>query len=580
MKTSLIAVVTFLALDGSGASGVSRASGASIGSTLAAPDKGEVVLERGIHFDTGADVPVLLPPGTYGVDYTGQKIALIAPNGSRTVVDAVWGTHPALLEETLPLAIPGEGEQSDVGFIVVLLPGGSMLEASGTYSGVSRRGILDRLQNSRIGQAAQKAGAKIQEVAGNVKEKVGEVKENLTEALSAVEIQQLVQGIQDLGLRALVRCIATPGGANDVALVGYINQLKNNGPEGFFRFVGDDVANRLDSKFQILLAKDLERLRKGEDLPGMKQLVDEGFSKIEALCKDRKGTRCLYEFMEPKLPALKNAITKLHEEAQTRIRTTFEKQLAPALYDGVIQKLMPVLDPDWTMEPRVSERGLQETMKELEHLSKWKERAMASGFYAQSLTEQLKKSTEELKKALASNDPAAARAALATTEAWTDQAALEYALDIIRFRGHETLEKGEGSKVVEKALSTLEVSKDLSAKIKDAVCGLVPEAGGAVCAFLEAPLRVLWNYVGRKALKDFVSKLVHSGWELVVQKAETHLLGKAAAAEPGPLGVLATQFTRERVLAAVEKTIPDTRPALKAYNDELRTLITKWEQKK
>ena len=103
-----------------------------------------IELETPVHFlaPDGSDLRV--EAGTYAIEPAEEWIRLMS--GARhdaVLVEATKRTHEMELEHTMGLSVPGESEdQLDNHYVMLLLPDGQSLEATGTYSGIRARGFF------------------------------------------------------------------------------------------------------------------------------------------------------------------------------------------------------------------------------------------------------------------------------------------------------------------------------------------------------------------------------------------------------------------------------------------------------
>lgn len=129
----------------------------AIGTVLAAQDAALLVLDRPIHFTTADGSDTTISSGTYSIEQEGTTtLRLQAEDGSTVDLQAVTIKHDESLSEPTSLAITEEGREDEL-HIVLLLPDGQALEALGSYSGLTTRGlsspILRRLNSAQLAAA-------------------------------------------------------------------------------------------------------------------------------------------------------------------------------------------------------------------------------------------------------------------------------------------------------------------------------------------------------------------------------------------------------------------------------------------
>lgn len=124
-----------------------------------------IVLESIVHFTAPDGSDLLVPAGTYAIAAEGEHLRLVQERGDAVfVIEAQRGSHDQSGDLQIAVTIPGEGEESDVVFVGLLMPDRTSLEATGSYSGVRGRGFGDRAQQFRqnIRQAMSHTAASIQ----------------------------------------------------------------------------------------------------------------------------------------------------------------------------------------------------------------------------------------------------------------------------------------------------------------------------------------------------------------------------------------------------------------------------------
>lgn len=114
-----------------------------------------VSLTQALHFTGAKGQDVVVGPGNYRVEAEDiNRIRLVpAENGESVVIDAGTFTHQQMVESPVPVTVP-DPEQPDVVHVVLLFPGGTGLDAIGTYSGVKTRAVT---KTAKVMQAVQLA---------------------------------------------------------------------------------------------------------------------------------------------------------------------------------------------------------------------------------------------------------------------------------------------------------------------------------------------------------------------------------------------------------------------------------------
>ena len=106
-----------------------------------------ITFEKAVHFIAPDGSPVIADPGTYTAEVAEDWIRLV-PGEERhnaLLIEAQKGTNETEVEEMIALSLPGSTEQElDLHHMMLLLPAGHTLEATGSYSGIHPRNWFKR----------------------------------------------------------------------------------------------------------------------------------------------------------------------------------------------------------------------------------------------------------------------------------------------------------------------------------------------------------------------------------------------------------------------------------------------------
>jgi hypothetical protein len=129
------------------------------------PEAGEVPeqtvsLTQAVHFTDATSQNVVVGPGSYRVDAEGTNRISLLPSetGEAVVIDAVSFTHQEAVERPVPVTV-SDPEQPDVLHVVLVLPNGQALAATGSLSGTRSRVVSPRMFSPRQFHAAVLAQA-------------------------------------------------------------------------------------------------------------------------------------------------------------------------------------------------------------------------------------------------------------------------------------------------------------------------------------------------------------------------------------------------------------------------------------
>lgn len=173
---------------------------------------------------------------------------------------------------------------------------------------------------------------------------------------------------------------------------------------------------------------------------------------------------------------------------------------------------------------------------------------------------------------------------------------LDIGIEIIRFTGHKFIdsERAEidlgggmaippgGAFMVEAAIKSLGSVENTVDEVAGAACGLIPEAGAAVC---DAALWVVekgWEWVGRPALKQGVLFGMNKAYDVFIDKVKDSMHrtdGANANAilddlrrQAGPFAPIVDNLQKEAILFLAESYVKETRLAIEHYNVSVREL--------
>jgi hypothetical protein len=152
-----------------------------------------IVLERAVHFTGSGGGDVLVDAGTYDVRTQDEYLELHTPAGGNTIaLQSGPGRHELKLPSAIAVSIPGYTEdEADYQYVALLLPGGRSLEATGTYSGIQSRGLLDKPR-----PGLQQALSRAKQIPHNIKAGVGQIKDSAQQFAQIQRCQLMVNAIK------------------------------------------------------------------------------------------------------------------------------------------------------------------------------------------------------------------------------------------------------------------------------------------------------------------------------------------------------------------------------------------------
>ena len=122
-----------------------------------------ILLDKPVYFTAPDGTAVPVNPGGYVVEAGEKSLHLTVPDGETPLaVAASPGRHEEAITSPTPLSFAEEGDQADVHHLVLLLPDGKSLDAVGTYSGISSRGLKERFAQRPLIQKARQMKEQVQ----------------------------------------------------------------------------------------------------------------------------------------------------------------------------------------------------------------------------------------------------------------------------------------------------------------------------------------------------------------------------------------------------------------------------------
>ena len=583
-----------------------------------------ISLEKPVYFISPSGAVVLIAAGDYRVDAAYGTLVLFDSEGIAWSIQARWEPHGLNLE--FPIAVESTGEteaDSDYHFVSVLMPGGSGLEAGGTYSGVRPRGLLSaakekveakaravRAAAQQKALAAQRAAQQAaQQVAGQVQSTAQQavatgqqavatgqqvtagVINSIGEAIPTREIQQLLVAVHQLGVQDLLVCLANARSDRRANIVDTIRALQSD-PANLVFQMQSEFAGNVKKNFPLIAKPGLDMIRTG-NVPSTGQIIGSSFTSLNVVMQERPGTKCLADFIAPYVPKVQQGADRMVQQTQERMQNTFNETLMPILTNSIVKGLNLAISSVATSKKVV---GMSPNEMEL----------VASGVYSRLLTYRFDQAANKIQAAVKSGDPEAVREAIRGSEAWTNQTALDFGFEMMRIRLRGLL-KVELDKKTEAAVGSLKLGTDTVKNISHGVCGLVPEVGAGICSVVFVASSSVWNLVGRRAvvfgakgaiMGAFEVRMACMAGQLGVRVPPEAYLPSMNFMTPGVYerldvqkagscseATILTGFMEDRALLnqAIQQIVEDDLPpglqnSVKTYNTALIALTDQWSK--
>lgn len=366
-----------------------------------------IEIEQSVHFLAADGSDIEVPPGSYTVESAETWVRLVS--GERRdalLIAADRRTHPLDIDFPLAMAFPGDSaEEADLHYVLLLLPDGQSLEATGTYSGIRPRGfnVGQALNNAKktatnaynqtkstanqagagANNAAQKAAQQAQgqaqqaaeQAASTAQKGVQEAQSAALQAKRAVEQQarqvgqtiaggaqtqinniqnnplvakleseiQTLEAVRKLNLEPLFRCLAQASGQASANVTQLVHRFSTN-PADFGNGVFTEALQQWEQNFREIMSEQLQLLNspRGGDLQGP-QIVDMALRSMDKLAQKQPATRCLAQFVRPHMNALRNMSVQLQQTMTTQGQRIFQTQVAPILYGALSKQIGDIL---------------------------------------------------------------------------------------------------------------------------------------------------------------------------------------------------------------------------------------------
>jgi hypothetical protein len=287
--------------------------------------------------------------------------------------------------------------------------------------------------------------------------------------------------------------------------------------------------------------------------------------------------------MEPHIPAMKQIARDLQKQIGDKAVNLLQTKVLPVILEPVGQQLGQMFGQLMQSDATGGSLGtLLPNQKELDRIIRGvaAEQLIRPG-HVRSVAQKVKAMSSALGNPQQTQTSLAAlQRALDKQEIWPEEVAIQVAMEIFRFSGHKWVDSdmpGAGAFVANLAVSTIGTSKDTVGNVVEAACGLIPEAGAAVCAIFKQLVEVAYNYVTPETMKILISNVMHGGVDQMINEIAKAYIQKydprQARQQIGAFASIVDAFpTREVVIAFAtrDRSIREMQLALFDYNDSVR----------
>ncbi len=403
----------------------------------------------------------------------------------------------------------------------------------------------------------------------------------------AVKFQKDLQALAVLGttnLDSVNTCLVAASSAHRDML--QLTQRFASNPAAFPPYIIMDVWRQMEANFDIVMQEELAGLRQAAangKLPGTDVILDRAVRALKKLADRDPSAKCVYAAMEPHIPAMKQIARDLQKQIGDKAVNLLQTKVLPVILEPIGQQLGQVFGQLMQSDATGGSLGaLLPNQKELDRIIRGvaAEQLIRPG-HLRTVTQKVKAMSAALGNPQQSQTSLLAlQRALDKQEIWPEEVAIQVAMEILRFSGHKWVDSdmpGAGAFAANLAVSTIGTSKDTVGNVVEAACGLIPEAGAAVCAIFKQLVEVAYNYVTPETMKIIISNVMHSGVDQTINEIAKAYIQKydprQARQQMGPLAPIVDAFpTREVVIAFAtrDRSIREMQLALFEYNDSVR----------
>ncbi|MDP1947332.1 MAG: hypothetical protein Q8L77_07510 [Nitrospirota bacterium] len=449
---------------------------------------------------------------------------------------------------------------------------------------------VDRQVNLEVAKAQAQLNVQLKALdrqKDSLEQQLANLQKNNPLAPLAGKFQKDLQALAALGqmnLDGVNTCLAAASSAQR-DMVQLTQRFVAN-PAAFPPYLIMEVWQQMEGNFDIVMQEELVGLRESAangKLPQADIVLDRSVRALKKLAERDPSAKCVYTAMEPHIPAMKQAARGVQQQIADKAMNLLQTKVLPAILDPVGQQMGQVFNQIMQSDMTGNSLGsLLPNQKELDRIIRGvaaeqlirpshvrkvaqKVRAMSASL---GNPQQVQTSLQDLQKVLDKQ------------EIWPEEVAIQVAMEILRFSGHKWVDSdmpGAGAFVANLAVSTIGTTKDTVGNVVESACGLIPEAGAAVCSIFKQLIEVGYNYVTPEAMKIVISNTMHGALDQGINEIAKAYIQKydprQARQNMGAFASILNAFpTRELVIsfATKDRSIKEMQLALFDYNDSVR----------
>jgi hypothetical protein len=386
----------------------------------------------------------------------------------------------------------------------------------------AQRQVANAERDAKLGVARAEAAARaqlrnVEAQLAAAQRQAAELRQQLTNsAFTAQLVWQRALLAEIKKQEALFRCLE----AGNVDVVKLLQEFSAN-PGNFAQARTQEVLRTVTSAIPAALATELDSLGRGQAASAADRtvLIRRGTDTLVRVAEQVPGGRCLLQTIPPQLRAqIEATIGGTLNEAERQARGLVNDRILPAVRAGL------------------ATQAFRSGSEAIEALAK----AVVAGSTGAAL-EQARQRAE---------------AALRGTIDY-DQLYASLGVELPRAIGHKYIDServGHGGFLLNQGFSLLQLSGGTTQNVTEALCGLIPEVGGAVCAYVLQIVVTVWNGVVVPQLQREASELVHVAMDTSMDRVRGELSRGIKLAEVrsrlGPADAVIAAIPSEALLAA------------------------------
>lgn len=400
--------------------------------------------------------------------------------------------------------------------------------------------------------------------------------EELQEQVPVAAEAELLRAVRDLQLDQLMTCLSQ----TDQSFVNISNRFIRN-PVRFAQVEMSRFMTLTSSSIDTLLKTQLELVKDGT-LPTPEGLIEQADIFIELLARQDPGMTCVYEsLLRPHRQEAKRAARQVYRDIEREARTVLEEEIVPAIQHTVQEQMNDIFvhlsNGGSSSAPLMAD--LLPSPVDLQRIAQGVAVRHLMRNDIPLMTERVERLVNALEQGQ-DTEVAVAGIASSANQTWPELIAVEIGVETLRFIGHRYIDSnyiGSGNYLVGLGRSTLGSLHTTAGNLLEAACGLIPEAGAAVCALVKELVDVVFHYLAQQELQRAVIRLLHEGMNSVVDAGWKKVNGEYSAAtareHAGPMGALVDVFpTREALVVIAGDEAKAIETAMLNYNRSVHRL--------